>query len=279
MSYFRWAIGLLGVYVGGLPGGLIGYWIGATIDKKSKKTDIGKIESQSDTLKDTDISLVLLIAAVLKADKTVRQSELGAVKQFLANNYVEKDGKIILGLLRDLVKPTTTIDLEPACDVIREHTDYTTRYHMMDFLFRLAMADGEFDGEENKTLQIIARHLRITQSDFSSMYYRHTRGYSDRQSSYNQWQEDHSESDYGQQNGGYQSSQNAAGNPPNPYKTLGIDPSATDEEVKKAYRRMAMRYHPDRVENLGEEMKKNATEQFRVINEAYETIKRERGIN
>ena len=123
---------------------------------------------------------------------------------------------------------------------------------MMDFLFRLAMADGEFDGTENRTLQTIARHLRITQRDYLSISTRHTRGY-------------YTESNRQQVT-------------ENPYKVLGIEPTATDEEVKKAYRRMAMRYHPDKVENMGEEMRKNATEQFRVINEAYETIKRERGI-
>lgn len=253
MSFkYKWSIGILGACVGGLPGALIGYWIGSKIDGKSSRANINTMEAQMGTLKDTDISIVLLIAAVMKADGSVRQSELHAVKTFLANNYGEEDGKKILSLLRDLVKPTTTIDLEPACDIIREHTDYTTRYHMMDFLFRLAMADGEFDGTENRTLQTIARHLRITQRDYLSISTRHTRGY-------------YTESNRQQVT-------------ENPYKVLGIEPTATDEEVKKAYRRMAMRYHPDKVENMGEEMRKNATEQFRIINEAYETIKRERGI-
>lgn len=266
MSFkFKWAIGIFGAYVGGIPGGLIGYWIGSRIDKKMSKADINTLEAES-SLKDTDVSLVLLIAAVIKADASVRQSELNAVKTFLANNYNEEDGQKILNLLRDLVKPTTTIDLEPACDTIREHTDYTTRYHMMDVLFRLALADGEFDGTENKTLQTIARHLRITQNDYTSMFYRHTRGWSG--------------SSQRQQSSGYSSSSGhtSARTVTDPYKVLGVESTATDEEVKKAYRRMAMRYHPDKVEGLGEEMKKNATEQFRAINEAYETIKKERGI-
>lgn len=265
MSFkFKWSIGIFGAFVGGIPGGLIGYWIGSTIDKKMSKADINTMEAQSGSLKDTDISLVLLIAAVIKADASVRQSELNAVKTFLANNYNEEDGQKILNLLRDLVKPTTTIDLEPACDTIREHTDYTTRYHMTDFLFRLALADGEFDGTENRTLQTIARHLRITQNDYASMFYRHTRGWSG--------------GGQRQQETGYASGHTSAGGATDPYKVLGVESTATDEEVKKAYRRMAMRYHPDKVENLGEEMKKNATEQFRAINEAYETIKKERGI-
>ena len=48
--------------------------------------------------------------------------------------------------------------------------------------------------------------------------------------------------------------------------------------MKKAYRKLAMKYHPDRVENMGEEIKKNAEIQFKEINEAYETIKAARGM-
>ena len=60
----------------------------------------------------------------------------------------------------------------------------------------------------------------------------------------------------------------------NPYSVLGIVDTATNEEVKKAYRRLAMKFHPDKVEGLGDEVKKNAEQQFREINEAYETIKK-----
>ena len=59
---------------------------------------------------------------------------------------------------------------------------------------------------------------------------------------------------------------------------LEIDRSATDDEVKKAYRKMAMKYHPDRVATLGEEVKKSATEKFQAVAAAYDAIKEERGI-
>ena len=63
------------------------------------------------------------------------------------------------------------------------------------------------------------------------------------------------------------------------YEVLGVDKNASPDEIKKAYRRMAMKYHPDKVNNLGEDMKKSATEKFRSINAAYENIKNIRGIN
>ena len=63
-----------------------------------------------------------------------------------------------------------------------------------------------------------------------------------------------------------------------PYKILEIDRSATDEEVRKAYRRLAVKFHPDKVENLGADVKKAAEEKFKSIQAAYEQIKKERGM-
>jgi DnaJ like chaperone protein len=62
------------------------------------------------------------------------------------------------------------------------------------------------------------------------------------------------------------------------YTVLEISPSATDDEVKAAFRRMAMKYHPDRVASLGPDVQKSATEKFRQVQEAYETIKKQRGM-
>ena len=63
------------------------------------------------------------------------------------------------------------------------------------------------------------------------------------------------------------------------YKILEIEKSTGDDEVKKAYRRMAMKYHPDKVHHLGPEYQKDAQEKFKKINEAYESVKKQRGIN
>ena len=64
----------------------------------------------------------------------------------------------------------------------------------------------------------------------------------------------------------------------NAYKILEIDKSATDEEVKKAYRTMAKKYHPDRVNTENEAIKKGAEEKFKEVQKAYEIIQQERGL-
>jgi DnaJ like chaperone protein len=62
------------------------------------------------------------------------------------------------------------------------------------------------------------------------------------------------------------------------YEILGVESSASDDDIKKAYRKMAVRYHPDKVASLGEEYQKGAKEKFQRIQEAYENIKKARGL-
>mgnify|MGYP000250244224 CR=1 FL=1 len=63
-----------------------------------------------------------------------------------------------------------------------------------------------------------------------------------------------------------------------PYQSLGVNKGATENEVKKAYRQMAIKFHPDKVAQMGEEYQKGAKEKFQKIQEAYDGIKKERGM-
>lgn len=199
---------------------------------------------------DVNVALMVLIAAVMKADGQVKKSELDFVKRFLLHNYGEERGKELLKALRQLVQQD--IPLQDVCLQIKVNTDYNTRYHMVDFLFGLGGADGAFYSSELSTLRLISQLLGISQSDFSSIFERHV----GRSGSYSS---NHSFSH--------------SSNQKDPYKVLGISKDATDEDVRKAYRKMAMKYHPDRVAGMGEEMQRNAAEQMKEINQAYDEIK------
>ena len=98
-------------------------------------------------------------------------------------------------------------------------------------------------------LRLIAQYLGIAQSDYTSIYERHNSSFNTHHSTYGK----------------------------DPYQVLGSSKDATDDEVKKAYRRMAMKYHPDRVAGMSEEMQRNAAEQMKEINEAYEQINKLKG--
>ena len=268
MSWKKWLFTGLGWSIGGPIGALLGYFIGASIDNSASR--LKRLESSSTaanrgneaphrgpyrntgTKSDLDMALLVLIAAVMKADGAVKRSELDHVKRFLLRNYGESRAKELLLLLRQLMEKE--IPVTDVCQQIKVNTDYTTRYQMFDFLFAIAEADNDIDFREQELLRRIATNLGLSSHDFNSSASRHTRNARANQSA--------------------QSSTSSA----QPYRVLGISPDATDDEVKRAYRRLAMKYHPDKVNTLGEDMRRNAEEQFRAINEAYEKIKLMRGM-
>ena len=290
MSFGSVIFGILAWAKFGPIGGIIAYLIGESIPRMGSffvgnkgEQEIGQGDSSSfsnsgtntnhryhntGTSHDHTAALLVLMAAIMNADNVVRKSELDRVKRFLVSNFGEENAKQMLLRLRDL--NGRQIPVAEVCRQIKQNTDYTTRYHMVDFLFGLSVADNTYSQSENTVMRDIANGLGINMRDYVSMYTRHigTRfggsnsgGYSNG-SSYS--------------GSSYSSSYSQQRN--DPYKVLGIDSTATDDEVKKAYRRLAMKYHPDKVEGMGEEVKKNAEAQFREINEAYEQIKAARGM-
>ena len=256
-SLSKWILTGLGWAIGGPIGAILGYLLGNAFssDDNSPSYSSSFFNTSSHrgpyrntgTQSDINVALMVLIAAVMKADGQVKKSELSFVKRFLLQNYGEEGGKQMLKALQQLVQQDIPID--QVCLQIKVNTDYNTRYHMVDFLFGISGSDGEFHQSELNMLRLIAQYLGISQSDYLSIHERHIPG-----SNNNAFSQSHNQKD--------------------PYKILGITKDATDDEVKKAYRKMALKYHPDRVAGMGEEMQRNAADQMKEINEAYELIKR-----
>lgn len=270
-SFTKWLFAGLGWAVGGPIGALLGYFIGKAISSGNEQIGAQSWTDTSSghrgpyrntgTQADINAALMVLIAAVMKADGQVKRSELDYVKRFLLANYGEERGKEMLKVLQQLVQQDIAID--QVCMQIKVNTDYNTRYHMVDFLYGIGGADGEFHQAELNMLRLIAQYLGISQSDFTSINERHV----------GQGQSDYNYSGYSGESGRTRTAFRK-----DPYKVLGIDSQASDDEVKKAYRRMAMKYHPDRVADMSEELQRNAAEQMKEINEAYEVIKTARGL-
>jgi DnaJ like chaperone protein len=258
---FKWILAFVGFYALGQKfiGGLLGFFLGSFIDNyqhlkkygssrgnqsgsRFSSDDMFKYYHQRASTNDFGTMLIALSAAVMRADGKVLKSELDYVKSFLKQQFGQQFSSQHLQTLKQFID-SDDIPLEQICQDIRLRTKEEIRIQLLHYLFGIAKADGIVADTEILVIQQISKLLGVSHADFESvknMFYRDI----------------HSD-----------------------FKVLGIDSNATDEEIKKAYRQMAVRYHPDKVAQMGEEYQKGAKEKFQKIQEAYENIKKTRGAN
>jgi len=239
-NYSKWIAGGIGWAFGGPIGAIIGFAIGSMLDGASNDNRLGPGSEQPSGRGDFNVSLLVLSAAVMKANGKVKKSELEYVKQFLVGQFGAQHAKELLIALRDMLdKP---IPLNQVTAQISMNMASAMRLQLMQYLFGIAKADGIVDQRELKLLQQISDGLRLSSADFNSLK---SMFYADSASHYD---------------------------------VLNLKKTASETEIKKAYRKLAVEYHPDKVMNLGEEYQKAAKEKFQKVQEAYEQIKLERGI-
>ncbi|MDG1477514.1 MAG: TerB family tellurite resistance protein [Vicingaceae bacterium] len=241
-KFGKWIGGGLGFTVGGPIGALLGFAIGSVIDKtldSEEGNDSIKRPYQS-TPNDFGASLLVLVAAVMKADGKVLKSELEFVRRFFNKQFGSERTKQHMLVLRELLKKD--IPLQEVCLQIKTYTMYPARLQLMHLLFGIAAVDNHVHQSELRVIQEIASNLSIRHADFNSikaMFVKEVDG---------------------------------------DYKILEIEKTATNDEVKKAYRKMAVKYHPDKVSHMGEEYKESAKQKFQKMKDAYDNIKKQRGM-
>ncbi len=236
----KWIGGGLGWVMGGPIGGMLGFLVGSLVDGTSIETSSTYARGTGTTPGAFGISLLVLIAAVMKADGKVVKSELDYVKEYLVRQFGKESAAEASIMLRDILKQN--IPLQDVCRQIAGNMDYSSRLQLMHLLFGVSIADSNVNQREQSVIEKIAGYTGISDSDYISIR--------------NMFIPDTDSA----------------------YKILEIERSASNEELKKAYRRMAMKYHPDKVSHLGDDFKKSADEKFKKVNEAYEKIKNERNI-
>ena len=226
-------------------GGLIGFFIGSAIDGLSGSSDNEQVKPSNRTRRtekgDFMVVLLTLSAAVMKADNIVKKSELEYVKAFLVQNFGKEKTLKALQLLKPMLN--AEIPLDDVCRQIRYNMNNSLKLQLLHYLFGIANADNEIVKEELDVLKRIATGIGISDYDFNSI-----------------------------------KSMFIVVGKDSDYEILGITKDATNEEVKKAYKKMAMKHHPDKVAGMGEEVTRKATEKFQAINEAYDRIKKERNM-
>lgn len=239
----KWFAALLGFMFYGFRGALLGFIIGSLIDSFTSSSRGGFRmfnEEPRVTPGDFELHLLSLSAIVIKADGNVSQKEMDYVRAYFIQSYGKERANAIFRTFNEVVKKREMNEARIA-HFLAERTQYAARLQIVHFLFSIANADGRVSEAEANKIKEIARYLRLGAKDFESimaMFFKTV---------------------------------------DNAYRILEIDKSATDAEVKRAFRTMAKKYHPDKIQNMDEAYIKGAEEKFRKVQEAYEQIQKERG--
>ena len=236
----------MGWAFGGPIGAIIGYALGSLFSTNHPRVFRSEVNQQfgnTEEKRDFNVTLLVLSAAVMKADGNVKKSELDYVKRFFLQNFGQERAENYIKMLRDILEKDYNI--YEVSQQVGRYMDYSSRLQLLHYLFGIAAADGIVTEAEVGVVHTISMYMGVGEPDYQSIKAMFVR----------------------------------ESNPSeNAYKILGVDPNATDEEVKKAYREMAKKNHPDLVSNLGEDVRKDAEKKFQRINEAYESIKKQRGM-
>ena len=241
MGFGKWIVGALGWAMFGPIGGILGYYFASRVERLAEASvAYGEDQTWNQGQRNSFLmSLLVLSASVIKADGKTSSQELATLRSFFTRNFGAQAGNEAEEIVRELL--TKDYNLYEVCGQIRSCMDYSQRLQLYHYLVALGASDGLHQREVD-VLETIATYIGLSKAEVDSIF-----------------------------------AQFRPSNDSN-YRILEIESSATDEEVKKAYRKMAIKYHPDKVATLGEDVQKAAEEKFKAVNQAYEAICRERGI-
>ena len=235
----KWLAAFLGYSFLRFPGAILGFFIGSFIELLSKGSI--KITSLNGSIKPEkfELNLLALSALIIKADGEIQEKELTFVRNFFITQYGKEKADSIFKTFNAQIKQETQ-HLDQLAQVFVQKTQYETRLQILHFLFGIANADGSISSSELYKLAQIAAALKLRQPDVDSIKAMFIK------------------------------------NADNAYKILEVQPTATVDEVKSAYRKMVKKYHPDKLRSSDPAMVKGAEEKFRAVRKAYEIIMEKR---
>ncbi len=248
--------GTIGFAIGGPIGAIAGAAFGHTLDKKEarylsadsggRSGGYGRLSNNEEAQLTFFIAAFSMLAKIAKADGRVSEVEISSVEDFMQRDLnLDNESKATArNIFREAVNSNEHFDAfaKQFYNVFRMQPRLIEL--MMDVLLRVSAADGNISTEEEVLLLSAARIFNISNSAYSNLkkrYVKETNKY---------------------------------------YAILNCDENATDQEIKKQYRKLVTEYHPDKIESKGlpEEFVKFANDKFIKIQEAYDHIKKQRGL-
>ena len=233
-SYKKWIWGGLGWALIGPIGGILGYALGS-LSQETTYSASGQTRG-GDFLS----AILVLFAAVMKADGVQKKSELDYIKRFLVQQAGLSNTRELLKIFKNILEQD--FSLEDVCQQIKAQMDKPSRLQLIHILFGLSQSDGEVHTNEVKIIKEISTLLGVSGVEHDSIQ------------------------------GMFKEDLESA------YSVLGVSKSSSDQEIKRAYRKMANKYHPDKIAHLGDDFKDIAQDKFKSVSDAYQKIKKDRNI-
>ena len=234
----KWIAAFVGYMYFRFAGAIMGFFIGSIVESLLKRNSIGIKGGPNEKFQ---LNLLSLAAVVIKSDGTVSNSELNFVRNYFITNYGKKNADDIFSKFNSQVKKEKQ-DLIEIANFFNDMTSIETRLQIVHFLFAVSNADGHVSKQEVNKILEISRFFSVNIKDFESIKAMFIK------------------------------------NADNAYKILEVDPSCTDSELKKAYRDMVKKYHPDKILSKDPALIRGSKEKFQEVQKAYELIQKERGL-
>ena len=231
----KWVAAVIGYSFLRFPGAILGFIVGGFFEFLSKNSLQIRTSSYAINPETFQLNLLALSALIIKADGKIEQKELDFVRSFFIGQYGKERADSIFRTFNTQIKKETQ-HLDQLTRVFVQQTSYETRLQILHFLFGIANVDGNISDVELQKLSQVASGMRLRLPDFESIKAMFVK------------------------------------NTDNAYKILEIDSNASQDEIKSAYRKMAKKYHPDKLRGQDPAMIKGAEEKFREVQKAYETL-------
>ena len=258
MGYGKWIGGILGFMAQGPLGALAGFAIGSLFDTAAGSVEQGGERTTGGNMNDYEdagcggrrnsflFSMLVMASYIIRADGRIMHSEMEFVRRFLRMNFgdaaVEEGQQILLNLFEQRKRMEQTDPqsfrrtIHDCGRQIAANLGYEERLQLLQLQFQFAQSDENVCMEEIDALKEVAIAMGLSVQEVESML--NLKGDSLAEA----------------------------------YKVLEVEPTATDDEVRAAYRRLALKHHPDRVATLGEDIRRAAEEKLQQINAAKERI-------
>lgn len=261
---------LIGFIFGGIPGAALGWIIGwllssfvsgnVTVETSgfggNRQSYGGNASSAYSSNAETGSGRTLFLncllemsAYVIAADGKIMHSEMETVRRFLRANFNQQTAQACNDRLLTILQERKTMTPQQwrsrvmrSCRMVGMSMPQEQRMQLLSFLAEIAKADGKVDTNEINAMREVAMALALNVEIVDQLL------------------------------------SLGGGTLDDAYKVLGISPSATDDEVRRAYRKMALQYHPDKVATLGTDVQETAKKKFQEINAARDRIYKERGL-